>query len=149
MPSILTGRLPDADDVPTAATHPDSLFSLLGKSHDLRVHELLSMCTEPLCSREPDQGAFVGLGSLLSDGFDTFADILDPRGQRLAPGVGRGEAFAAVRRRSGAEGADRAGRSGILLPDRYADFLDDLDRPSLGVRSSASSTSCCRTRHGC
>ena len=127
VPSILTGQMPDGSDVPTAATHPDSLFTLLGRSHDLRVHELLSMCTEPLCSQPPGRGAWAGLGSLLGDGFSTFTDILDPRGPRLAPGVARGEANDAMRRRSG-EVAHRAEGSGIPLPDRYADFLDDLGR---------------------
>ncbi len=129
VPSILTGEMPDGHDVPTAATHPDSLFTLLGRSHDLRVHELLNMCPGSLCGQQAGHGAWDGFGSLLSDGFATFTDILDPRGQRLAPGVARGEAVAAMRRRSG-EAAARDGGSGVLLTDRYADFLDDLDRPA-------------------
>ncbi len=138
VPSMLTGQLPAEGDLPTAATRPDNLFALLGRSHDLRVHELLSMCPDELCSRER-RSAFDGFGSLLGNGVETFVEIVDPRGDQVTPGADRGEAVAAMRRRSGdpsrsGEPSNRAEGSDLLLPDRFSAFLDDLDRPGRGGR---------------
>jgi hypothetical protein len=46
--------------VPVAAQHPRSLFTMLGRSHDLRVHEWVTwLCPEELCDEraaaDPDQ----------------------------------------------------------------------------------------------
>ncbi|MFA9431151.1 sulfatase-like hydrolase/transferase [Egicoccus sp. AB-alg2] len=54
VPALLTGRLPEvgaeAAASPVAAAHPRSLFTMLGGSHDLRVHEWVTrLCPAELC----------------------------------------------------------------------------------------------------
>ncbi len=54
VPSMLTGQLPQGRTIPVATSHPDNAFTLLARSHELRVHELLGLCPESLCPR-PDR----------------------------------------------------------------------------------------------
>jgi arylsulfatase A-like enzyme len=54
VPAILTGRRATPDAVPTAADHPDTLFSFLGRTHRLEVIEAATgMCPRTLCV-DPD-----------------------------------------------------------------------------------------------
>src|SRR4029078_438778 len=62
VPSLLTGRLPTSDRLPVAATHGDTLYTLLGKSYDVRVHELLSLCPTSLCPQPKSGLVSRGLG---------------------------------------------------------------------------------------
>jgi hypothetical protein len=69
VPAILTGRLPRAGQLPTAADQPQNLFTLLGRGRELHVHEPVSdLCPERLC---PDDAGGEGFGgrmrSLVSD----------------------------------------------------------------------------------
>jgi hypothetical protein len=49
IPSVLSGREPTLDD-PVAAAHPDTLFSLLSDTHELRVVEsATALCAFPEC----------------------------------------------------------------------------------------------------
>lgn len=51
VPSIMTGIHPDAQRLPTATDHPDSLFSALSETHDLRVLEsVTAVCAEDRCT---------------------------------------------------------------------------------------------------
>lgn len=52
VPAIFTGQYPTARDVPaTAASHPDSLFRLLGNAYRLNVSELITqLCAVPRCA---------------------------------------------------------------------------------------------------
>ena len=51
LPALLTGRLPREGDLPTAAAHPGSLFTLLSRSHRLEVVEpITDVCPRDLCS---------------------------------------------------------------------------------------------------
>jgi hypothetical protein len=60
VPAILTGQLPTSP-VPVASTHPRSLFTLLGRSHELHVSEAFTqICPAALCgSHPPDETALV------------------------------------------------------------------------------------------
>ncbi len=61
VPALLTGRRPREGDLPTAAHHPQSLFTLLGRSHELHVVEpITDVCPRDLCSE-----ARPGMGSRL------------------------------------------------------------------------------------
>jgi hypothetical protein len=58
VPAILTGRYPDATRAPDAAGYPESLFSFLAGSHELRVVEIFTrLCPDELntamVEREP------------------------------------------------------------------------------------------------
>ncbi len=50
VPSILSGKYPRAAALPTASDHPDTIFTLLGTSHAVTVHEPISrLCPQSLC----------------------------------------------------------------------------------------------------
>jgi hypothetical protein len=50
LPSIVTGRYPTARSTPTPRDHPDTVFSLVGRSHRLEVSEAVTMlCPRQLC----------------------------------------------------------------------------------------------------
>jgi hypothetical protein len=52
LPAILTGRLPKSGQVPSLTDHPENLFTLLGESYDLRVHEEVTyLCPKRYCPR--------------------------------------------------------------------------------------------------
>lgn len=69
VPAVFTGRWPDPDALPIAADHPESLFTLLGDSHEVRaVEPVTDLCPATICgapSAEPAGPS--GLTSLASD----------------------------------------------------------------------------------
>ena len=61
VPALVTGRRPREGELPTAAHHPQSLFTLLGRSHRLHVVEpITDVCPRDLCTE-----ARPGIGSRL------------------------------------------------------------------------------------
>ena len=53
VPALVTGRRPREGDLPIAADHPTSLFTLLARSHRLAVEEpITDVCPPDLCSEE-------------------------------------------------------------------------------------------------
>ncbi len=65
VPSILTGQAADRDLLPTAADHPDSIFTLLGK--DWKTHAIepiTQLCTEEICGER--EGVNTDMGNALS-----------------------------------------------------------------------------------
>jgi Sulfatase len=49
-PAIMDGNLPSKDKLPTSADHPNSIFSLFGKTHRLNVsEEATTICSRDLC----------------------------------------------------------------------------------------------------
>ncbi len=59
VPAILTGRVPQSADVPpTAAAHPESLFTLLADDYELRAGEhVTQVCAPELCITPTRDGA--------------------------------------------------------------------------------------------
>ena len=139
VPSLLTGQLPAGRTIPVATTHPDNAFTLLARSHELRVHELLGLCPESLCHLPERSGILPrGTGGLLMDGMAAFWRIVQPGTAGDDPnGALFGEANAAMKQASGSAPL-RIGRTRLLAPPRFAEFLDDLDRPSADGRPSFS-----------
>lgn len=84
VPSILTGRQVDNDDLPIASDHPESLFTLLGGSYELQVNELITkVCPDSLCtSTEENLGYDDGTGALFSDLFVVSQHLLLPNSMR-------------------------------------------------------------------
>ena len=81
VPAILSGRYPRPAALPTASDHPDTIFSLLGSSHTVSVHEPISrLCPQTLC----DYGG-EGVAHELRD----FADTLAVAYLIRSPGVSR------------------------------------------------------------
>jgi hypothetical protein len=49
-PAIMDGNLPSKDKLPTSSDHPNSIFSLFGKTHRLNVsEEATAICSRDLC----------------------------------------------------------------------------------------------------
>lgn len=78
LPALLTGRRPREDELPTTAYHPRSLFTLLGRSHDLEVVEpITDVCPRELC-RETRPAIGSRLRALASDLRVVSAHLLLP-----------------------------------------------------------------------
>ncbi len=76
--AIVTGRYPKAGQLPTAADHPENLFTLLGGSHRVQVRSALTqLCPETVCARK---GIAVGarLALLLSDLGVLYLHVVSP-----------------------------------------------------------------------
>ena len=70
VPALLTGRLPDPSELPIAADQPHSIFTLLGRSYEMRVMENATrICPAALCPGEEQAPAPQDerLGDLFSD----------------------------------------------------------------------------------
>jgi hypothetical protein len=80
VPSILTGQEAQRDSLPTAADHPDSIFTLLGgewKTH--AVEPITQICPEGICGeREDGDSMGEALGSLYTDLRAVSAHLLLP-----------------------------------------------------------------------
>lgn len=78
VPALLTGRKPREGELPIAADHPQSLFTLLSRSHRLSVVEpITDVCPADLCSEDrPDMAN--RLTSLASDLRVVSAHLLLP-----------------------------------------------------------------------
>ena len=105
VPALLTGRRPREGDLPTPAHHPQSLFTLLGRSHRLHVVEpITDVCPRDLC---PEERPAIGsrLRALASDLRVVSAHLLLPddlaTGCRRSTATGRASPRAASRTRRG------------------------------------------------
>jgi hypothetical protein len=79
VPAILTGRLPDEDELPVYADHRENLFTLLGSGYRLRVRETLThLCPVSLCRPEETEPARTRLSSLASDSAIVYLHVLLP-----------------------------------------------------------------------
>ena len=81
VPSILTGQEADRDSLPTAADHPDSIFTLLGKGWQTQAIEpITQLCPEQVCGERDGTGSSTGkaLSSLLTDLRTVSAHLLLP-----------------------------------------------------------------------
>jgi hypothetical protein len=78
IPALLTGRRPREGDLPTAADHPGSLFTLLSRSHRLEVVEpITDVCPRDLCA-ESRPAMTTRLRALASDLRVVSAHLLLP-----------------------------------------------------------------------
>jgi hypothetical protein len=85
LPALLTGTIPDDDTRSSVLSHyPRNLFTLLGGTYDLHVHEQVTgLCPDQLC---PESGAG-SLGPVLDDAADLWSrTIWDPGWNQLLPG---------------------------------------------------------------
>ncbi len=84
VPSLLDGKLPNPGQLPVFADHPNNAFTLLGRSHRLRVIEALThLCPPKLCkatrkTQAFDAGGSDETGSLASDAGIVYLHLLLP-----------------------------------------------------------------------
>ena len=76
VPAILTGKLPPLNaPTPTASKYPKSLFTLLGATYRLNVHETAEqVCPDVLCSALPVGNA---VSDLTHDGLQVMRNLMD------------------------------------------------------------------------
>ncbi|MCB1015104.1 MAG: sulfatase-like hydrolase/transferase [Acidimicrobiales bacterium] len=88
VPSIVTGTLPESE-LPTSADYPDNLFTLLGGSYDLDVHETVTqLCPTSLCP--PSDTRQGPLGDAVADSLLVLAHVVLPPSLRSSlPAVDR------------------------------------------------------------
>jgi hypothetical protein len=85
LPALLTGTVPDLDTRSSVLSHyPRNLFTLLGGTYDLHVHEQVTgLCPDELCPEAVDGS----LGPVLGDAADLWnRTIWDPGWNQLLPG---------------------------------------------------------------
>lgn len=138
VPAILSGKYPDGPAAPTAADHPENLFSLLHRSHEMHVYELMGLCQTD-CGRVGRPARLERISGLLGDAvevmrrriFETKARGTFEFGPEQGPKeVARFEAFT----------EDLAGYDGdrslyflhVLLPHKPYQYLPDGTRYRAG-----------------
>ncbi|HMU25978.1 MAG TPA: sulfatase-like hydrolase/transferase [Solirubrobacterales bacterium] len=68
VPAIFSGQKPNNDDLPIASDYPHSVFTLLGKTYDLRVMEAATrICPDTLCPEEDNTAQDGSTSDLFSD----------------------------------------------------------------------------------
>lgn len=116
VPALLSGRYPQAiDEPPTAAAHPDNLFTLLAGAYDMNVWEQATqLCPADVC---PEAGTAdrTGLAALLGDARSVWTDLLTVRA------AGDGDEPFKVR------------QSDPAAPARFEEFVASLE-PAAGPR---------------
>jgi hypothetical protein len=80
VPSILTGKYPIKNKVPTSTDYPDNIFTLLGNSYKLKVFETITqLCPDQLCSRRLDNNKLSKrIHLLLTDAIFIILHVLLP-----------------------------------------------------------------------
>jgi hypothetical protein len=142
VPALLTGRLPAGDveigEVPVAAQHPRSLFTMLGRSHDLRVHEWVTwLCPEDLCDERAEAGPDQQPSMLRDVSVIAGHQVLPGRlAEQLLPSIaGRWAGFGEESPEVGSVADDAAAREGqdrTRTPFEAAlDELENAARPQL------------------
>jgi hypothetical protein len=68
-PAIMDGNLPAEDKLPTSSDHPNSIFSLFGKTHRMLVsEEATTVCSRDICTDDRlEEGYGDRLGSMSED----------------------------------------------------------------------------------
>jgi hypothetical protein len=79
MPAIFTGRRSRFDLLPTAADHPESLFTWLSASYRIEAREpVTSLCPLSTCGRADDRGRVERLRALAVDAAVVLGHVLAP-----------------------------------------------------------------------
>jgi len=82
VPAIMDGNYPEKGVLPTSSEHPNSIFTLLGKSHAMNVsEEATTICPRDLCDDERlDEPFLERLGSMSEDLSLVYAHVVAPPG---------------------------------------------------------------------
>jgi Sulfatase len=81
-PAIMDGNLPVEERLPTSADHPNSIFSLFGKTHRMHVsEEATTICSRDLCDDERlDESYGSRMGSMSEDLGLVWLHVVSPPG---------------------------------------------------------------------
>lgn len=132
VPSILASTAPQSDQ-PTFTNHPDTLFTLLAPTHEMRVSETVTqLCDPATCpASEGAGGALSIVADLVADGAGVLRDRIslhdeEPRLDDFAPDLQANEASSP----GAVADPDWVGQ----VPTVHAEFLrtiEPVDRPTL------------------
>jgi len=80
VPAIMDGNYPEKGRLPTSSEHPNSIFTLLGRSHRMNVsEEATTVCPRDLCEDERLDESFLSrLGSMSEDVGLVYAHVVAP-----------------------------------------------------------------------
>lgn len=79
VPALLSGTIPPESARPTAADHPENLFTLLGGTYEPHVHETATrLCPPSVCRNDDSESATGRLRSLLDDIRRTYVTRVVP-----------------------------------------------------------------------
>ncbi|HET9468813.1 MAG TPA: hypothetical protein VFO48_10395, partial [Vicinamibacterales bacterium] len=133
LPAILSGRYPAPRSLPIASDHPETIFTLLGGSHVIHVHEPITrLCPETLCDHggEGFVSELTGAAGPLSTAYlhavlpDDLADQLPPLDQGWAEGIPPSDTPGAV----WLQGGEQSRRGQALA---FVNAMADGPQPSL------------------
>ncbi len=120
VPAIATGQLPRDNTSPTASSHPNNLFTLVGASMGLAITETITrLCPSSLCAAAvPRDG---GLEGLLRDASHILRS-------RVAPTTTTGDPVAGLVERAAPSNEEDQTTGGAVAPasDRAKEFLDGI-----------------------
>jgi Sulfatase len=142
VPAMLTGRYPAKEVAPIYTQHPENLFTLLARSHELKVSESITqLCPPWLCPATAGSGGRdTGFGALAKDTAEVWTRIALPYDSQPDPDAQFVEETAeadpgAPKTKPGRVKAGfRFGQINLNQPSRFTDFLDGFaaaERPSL------------------
>lgn len=120
VPALLTGNLPsDQNGLLVAASNPENLFTLLGDTYEMNVHESATrLCPTSLCGEsQRDVPGGQGFRGLLQDGVSLWRDFASPARQSTETNIFGGDIL-------GDRQARRTGR-------RFVRSLQPTDQPRL------------------
>jgi Sulfatase len=125
-PSMLTGRWPSQPLAAHYRNYPYNLFSLLGESYQLNVHESATrLCPPRDCGGADDGSAAADEGGGLAGALGRSGELL---GELVSPSDRRQEPSADIEQQVAEPATDAAGRK-VSRPAGFPEFLDGL-RPS-------------------
>ena len=125
-PSMLTGRWPSQPLAAHYRNYPYNLFSLLGESYQLNVHESATrLCPPRDCGGVDDGSGAAQEGGGLAGALGRSGELL---GELVSPSDHRQEPSADIEQQVAEPATDAAGRK-VSRPAGFPEFLDGL-RPS-------------------
>ena len=141
VPAMLTGRYPGKAVAPIYTEYPDNLFTLLARTHDLKVYESVTqLCPPRLCAETAGAGKReTGFGVLAKDTAEVWARIALPYDTQPDPDAQFVEETGGEVKAGQQDKKTGKLKSGFLFdainvnqPSRFAEFLDSFgatDRP--------------------
>jgi hypothetical protein len=129
MPAMLSGRWPVGGRSPTAEQFPETLFTLLGRSHEITAYETITqLCPTDLCTVGAPTGS-TGTRALLRDAARVWRELVAPR-ESVDDITQSIEEETAAERPAPKHSGDTQFGFGALeenQPARFTQFLGDID----------------------
>ena len=139
LPAMLTGSYPAEPRAPSYTEYPDNLFTLLGRSYEVRAYETIShLCPPRQCASSVGDAHQSGLRGVVGDSARVLKQLVQPYDAAFDPALfvdqGRPWAAAATASRDAPAAQFRFKQPARNQPGRFDDFLAGLgpsDRPTL------------------